>query len=74
MQQKEDKKKVFLTVHQIEQWANPVPLGNDVMFLGGRPELPYIKAPDGLLHYFTLRNNEYNLVMTSSRDLGSYPS
>lgn len=62
----------LLSVNQIISWANPSALLNDVMFLGKRPELPYIKKEDNLFYYFKrTESHDYELLMTSLHDLES---
>jgi hypothetical protein len=53
------------TIQQIIAWAN----GGSLMFLGGRPEMPYI-LKGRIYHYFKLHQDQYNLLMTSEKDLG----
>lgn len=65
------KKFTLPTVQQIIAWANDKALIHPVMFLGGRPEMPYIKK-GRIYHYFKLRQDHhaYELLMTSEKDLG----
>ena len=61
-------KLILPTVSSIEKWAS----SQDVQFVGGHPELPYIKALDRLFYYFKLSGRDYELVMSSLHDLESF--
>jgi len=61
----------FITITQIISWANDTMLLNNIQFLGGSRSLPYIFR-NKAYYYFKTTGREYELIMTSDRDLETY--